>query len=155
KEGCVVEEQVLTHTQTLGPHKFQTEVVRDLQGFLALAPEWNRLADQWAVDPMFLSHTWFQTWWESFGAGRELYIVTVRERGKLLAVAPLMRTRTPIYGLKLETIQAIYNPHAPRYDFIVGLNQDAQLYRAIWSTLREEREADAIVLTQVPNASRT
>jgi CelD/BcsL family acetyltransferase involved in cellulose biosynthesis len=151
----VVEEQVLTHTQTLGRHKFQTEVVRDLQGFLALAPEWNRLADQWAVDPMFLSHTWFQSWWESFGAGRELYIVTVRERGKLLAVAPLMRTRTPIYGLKLETIQAIYNPHTPRYDFIVGLNQDAQLYRAIWSTLREEREADAIVLTQVPNASRT
>jgi CelD/BcsL family acetyltransferase involved in cellulose biosynthesis len=151
----LVEEQVLTQAQELGHRRFQTEIVRDLQGFLALAPEWNRLAHQWAVDPMFLSHTWFQTWWEAFGAGKELHIVTVRERGQLLAVAPMMRTRTPIYGLKLDTIQAIYNPHTPRYDFIVGVNQDAQLYRAIWNTLREEQQADAIVLTQIPNASRT
>src|SRR5215467_5479284 len=155
KEGCLVEEQVLTQAQDLGRRGFQTEIVRDLQGFLALAPEWNRLAHQWAVDPMFLSHTWFQTWWEAFGAGKELHIVTVRDRGQLLAIAPMMRTRTPIYGLKLDTIQAIYNPHTPRYDFIVGVNQDAQLYRAIWTTLREEQQVDAIVLTQIPNASRT
>jgi GNAT acetyltransferase-like protein len=155
KEGCLVEEQVVTQTQELGCERFQTEVVRGLQGFLALASEWNRLASESVVDSMFLSHTWFQTWWESFGAGNELHIVTVRERGVLRAVAPMMRTRTPIYGLKLDTIQAIYNPHTPRYDFIVGGNQDAQLYRAIWGSLRSEEQADAIVVTQVPNASRT
>jgi CelD/BcsL family acetyltransferase involved in cellulose biosynthesis len=111
--------------------------------------------DRWGIDRVFLSHSWFRTWWESFGAGNELFVVTVRDGGELAAVAPMMRTRTSIYGVKVDTIQAIYNPHTPRYDFIVGGNQDYRFYDAIWKELLEAGRADAVVLTQVPENSQT
>ncbi len=151
----MVEEQVLAHTQEVALEGLQIEVVRNLDAFYELAPEWTRLAERWAVDPVFLSHTWFRTWWESFGRGKELHIVTVRHRRELVAVAPMMRTRATIYGLKLNTIQAIYNPHTPRYDVIVGENQNPQLCRAIWKNFLEQDHADAVILSQIPNGSRT
>jgi CelD/BcsL family acetyltransferase involved in cellulose biosynthesis len=151
----LVEEQVLAQTQDLTNANFPIEVVRDLNRFNALAPEWDRLVERWGVDRVFLSHSWFRTWWESFGADNELYVVTVRDGGELAAVAPLMRTRASIYGVKVNTIQAIYNPHTPRYDFIVAGNQDRRFYDAIWKEVLETGGADAVVLTQIPQNSET
>src|SRR5437870_5090782 len=91
KEGRLVEEQVLSHTQELAQADLQVEVVHDLERFNSIAPEWNRLVDRWGVDRVFLSHTWFRTWWEAFGAGNQLHVVTVRSNGELVAAAPMMR----------------------------------------------------------------
>jgi CelD/BcsL family acetyltransferase involved in cellulose biosynthesis len=151
----LVEQQVLAQTQALKNANLLVEVVRDLHRFNALAPEWDRLVGRWGIDRLFLSHSWFRTWWESFGAGNELYVVTVRDGGELAAVAPMMRTRASIYGVKVKTIQAIYNPHTPRYDFIVADNQDQRFYDAIWKEVLETGKADAVILTQIPQNSQT
>ena len=151
----MVEEQVLAQAQDLTTADCSIEVVCDLDRFNALAPEWDRLVEGQGADHVFLSHAWFRTWWESFGAGNELFVVTVRDRGKLRAIAPLMRTRASIYGLKVNTIHAIYNPHTPRYDFAIGCNRNPRFYSAIWSKLVECAQADAIVLTQIPQDSPT
>ena len=151
----MVEEQVLTHTQELTHTDFKVDVVRDLGGLIDLAPEWDSLVDRCGVDRVFLTHTWFRTWWEAFGADKELYVVTVRSCGELVAVAPMMRTRASIYGVKLEAIHAIYNPHTPRYDFVVDASRHPKLYRLIWNYLVERGGCDAIVLTQIPDSSRT
>jgi CelD/BcsL family acetyltransferase involved in cellulose biosynthesis len=155
KEGRLVDEQVFAQTQDLTHTNLPVEVVRDLERFNALAPEWDTLVDTWGIDRVFLSHSWFRTWWESFAADNELFVVTVRDRGEMVAIAPMMRTRASIYGVKLDTIQAIYNPHTPRYDFIVAGNYDRPVYRAIWKVLIENGGADAVVLTQIPHNSRT
>jgi CelD/BcsL family acetyltransferase involved in cellulose biosynthesis len=131
------------------------EVVRDVDRFHALAPEWDGLVERWGIDRLFLSHVWFRTWWDSFGAGNELFIVTVRHGGELIGIAPMMRTRVSIYGWKLNALQAIFNPHTPRYDFIVGRNRDPAIYRAIWTAFLDHGAADAIVLTQIPDGSKT
>jgi CelD/BcsL family acetyltransferase involved in cellulose biosynthesis len=154
----LAQEQVLTQAQTLsraGHTDLKVEIVRDLERFNALAPEWERLVNRWAADPLFLSHTWFQAWWDSFGAGRELHIVTLRSSGELVAAAPMMRTRAGLYGLKVDTLQGIYNPHTPRYDFIVGNNQEFRFYEAIWNELVRGRPSDMIMLPQIPDGSRT
>jgi hypothetical protein len=155
KEGCLVEEQVLTQTQALTRTGFLVEVVRDVDRFNALAPEWDGLVERWGIDRLFLSHTWFRTWWESFGAGNRLFIVLVRDRGELIGIAPMMHTRASIYGFKVEALQAIFNPHTPRYDFIVARNQDPGIYRAIWKAFAEHGKSDAVVLTQVPDGSES
>ena len=155
KEGCLVEEQVLTQTQGLKRTGFLVEVVRDVERFCALASEWDGLVERCGVDRLFLSHTWFRTWWESFGAGNQLFVVTIRDRGELVGIAPMMRTRASIYGFKVSALQAIFNPHTPRYDFVVARNQDPAVYRAIWKALVDLGESDAIVLTQVPDGSHT
>ncbi len=158
----MVEEQVLAHTQSLNEVEgaiplsaSQVDVVRGVEEFNALAPDWNQLVDEWGSDRLFLSHAWFRTWWEAFGGSNQLHVVTVRSAGRLVAVAPMMRSRTSIYGLKAETLYAIYNPHTPRYDFIVGNNQDPRFYEAIWSELIAGDDYDLIVLAQIPEGSRT
>jgi CelD/BcsL family acetyltransferase involved in cellulose biosynthesis len=150
----VVEEQVLPRTQALTAAAPEIEVIRDIQRFNSIASDWDELVDEWGLDRLFLSHTWFRTWWESFGKGNQLHVVTVRARGRLVAAAPMMRTQAGIYGLKLDALQAIYNPHTPRYDFIVA-NQDPHLYAAIWTELMAENSCDLILLTQIAQPSRT
>jgi CelD/BcsL family acetyltransferase involved in cellulose biosynthesis len=150
----VVEEQVLAHAQGLRCADLQVEVIHDVDRFASIASEWDRLVDAWGVDRLFLSHTWFRTWWEAFGGGNALHVVTVRSDGRLVAAAPMMRVRASIYGFKVDTLHAIYNPHTPRYDFIVA-NQDQRLYEAIWNELLKEEACDAIILAQVPQSSRT
>jgi len=151
----VVEEQVLSCTQALTTAGLEIEVIRDIERFNSIASEWDRLVDEWALDRLFLSHTWFRTWWESFGKGNELHVVTVRARGRLAAAAPMMRTHVRICGVKADALHAIYNPHTPRYDFIVAKNQDRQLYAAIWNELIAESSCDLILLAQIPLPSRT
>jgi CelD/BcsL family acetyltransferase involved in cellulose biosynthesis len=153
----VVEEQVLTHSQKLAVSAcpYQIEVIRDSDRFNSIAAEWDLLVDEWGIDRVFLSHAWFRTWWEAFGNNNELFVVTVRSSGRLVAAAPMMRTSASIYGFKATALHAIYNPHTPRYDFIVGDHQDVRLYEAIWETLVEQAHCDMIVLAQVPMESDT
>jgi len=150
----VVEEQVLPHTQALTAAGLEIEVIRDFKQFNSIACDWDQLVDEWALDRLFLSHTWFRTWWESFGKGNRLHVVTVRSHGRLVAAAPMMRTDLRICGFKANALHAIYNPHTPRYDFIVA-NQDSRLYAAIWGELIAESGCDLILLTQVAQPSRT
>jgi CelD/BcsL family acetyltransferase involved in cellulose biosynthesis len=153
----VVEEQVLTHSQKLAAAgcPYQIEVIRDSDRFNSISAEWDRLVDDWGVDRVFLSHTWFRTWWEAFGKNNELFIVTVRSSGRLVAAAPMMRTSASVYGFKAKALHAIYNPHTPRFDFIVGDRQDQRLYQAIWSAFLEHSDCDMIALAQVPMESET
>jgi CelD/BcsL family acetyltransferase involved in cellulose biosynthesis len=157
----VVEGQVLTHTQTLeagapvSSSRLEVEVVRDLKQFDAMAPEWETLLNRWSTGSVFLSHAWFRSWWEMFGNEQELHLITVRAGGELLAVAPMMRTRASIYGFKADALHAIYNPHTPRYDFIVAKNPDARVYEAIWAELVAHSDCELIVLAQIPAESQT
>lgn len=151
----MVEEQVLARTQAIARNEFQVEVVGDIDRFNSLAGDWDDLVNRCRVDRVFLSHAWFRTWWESFGGGNQLHIITVRSRGRLVAAAPLMRTRALVYGIRLDAIQAIYNPHTPRYDLIVGDNRDPLLYRIIWKELIENGGSEAVILTQIPSSSAT
>src|SRR5262245_13730542 len=68
KEGRVVEEQVLAHTQALtrSDSPLLIEVIRDIDRFNSIATEWDWLVEKSGVDRLFLSHTWFRTWWEAF-----------------------------------------------------------------------------------------
>ena len=56
-----------------------------------LEPEWRRLLPRGSLPHPFLSPTWLRAWWQQFGNGRELMLLSVRRGGELVAVAPLMR----------------------------------------------------------------
>src|SRR5262249_33035495 len=149
---------VLAHTQTLtgSDSPPQIEVIRDMKRFNSIATEWDRLVDKSNVDRLFLSHTWFRTWWEAFSKDEELHIICVRSGSRLVAAAPMMRTQTNIYGFRVESLHTIYNPHTPRFDFIVENQQAlAVVYEAIWKELIADSSCDVIVLAQIPEESRT
>jgi CelD/BcsL family acetyltransferase involved in cellulose biosynthesis len=150
----VVEEQVVAHPPAVNAAGTEVEVIRTFDRFLALGCEWDRLVEQCAIDRLFLSHTWFRTWWEAFGENKDLHIVTVRRDGQLVAAAPMMRTRASIYGIKAETLHAIYNAHTPRFDFIIAADEDPRVYECIWQTIAAN-DCEIVVLAQIPEGSGT
>ncbi len=151
----MVEQEVSTQTQLLSPAELQPEVISAPDRFHSIGHEWDRLVARSAVDQTFLSHTWLRTWWESFGEGKQLHIITLRDGGELVAAAPMMRTRSRMYGLKLNTLELIYNPHTPRCDFIIANNCEEAVYERMWRELCSTDRCDAIALNQVPDTSPT
>ncbi|MDY7041424.1 MAG: GNAT family N-acetyltransferase, partial [Chloroflexota bacterium] len=69
----------------------QLDVYRDSTGFEDLAGEWNALLHRSDTDTIFLTHEWQSTWWHFFSPGRELILISLREEGGLVGIAPLYR----------------------------------------------------------------
>lgn len=71
-------------------------VCRDPSEFAALAREWDELRGRSRGSTPFQSHTWLNSWWQSYGRTDRLRVVLVRDKGRLVAVAPLMLTYRPL-----------------------------------------------------------
>jgi CelD/BcsL family acetyltransferase involved in cellulose biosynthesis len=56
--------------------------------FDLLREEWNALLDRSAADCVFLRWEWIHTWWDIFRKKRKLFILTVRQDGRLVGAAP-------------------------------------------------------------------
>ncbi|WP_323792709.1 hypothetical protein, partial [Nocardioides sp.] len=92
-----------------------------LEAAEALAPEWDALADACEAGP-FARPLFALTWWRTLGTG-ELRVVTVRQDGELVALAPLHRRRVgPLQvvrwlGHGLGTVaEALVRPDRPGAD---------------------------------------
>ena len=133
----------------------RAELVTDDAAFLALEAEWNEAVERARIGHPFLRHEWLRTWWECFGSGSSLQILVVRRGPQIVAIAPLVRDTTTMYGMPVRRIRLLQNDHTPRADFIVT-DDDAASYRAIWNALHAERARwDVLQLNQVPTGSAT
>lgn len=65
------------------------DTITDDAGFRALADDWRELLADSASDQPFLTYEWLHAWWMHLRSDRELHIVTVRDDGRLVALAPL------------------------------------------------------------------
>ena len=95
-----------------------------------LHSEWTELLSQQPEPVAFLHPTWQQVWLEEFQDGRELLLFSVRDEGKLVGVAPLLRTDD---RLSLVGHQSICD----YMDFVIA-NQSEDCYRAVFDALLQE-----------------
>ena len=49
----------------------EVQVIRDVPGFRALGREWDDLLERSAVDTVFLTWAWLESWWDVYGDGVE------------------------------------------------------------------------------------
>jgi CelD/BcsL family acetyltransferase involved in cellulose biosynthesis len=56
-----------------------------------LEPEWRELLPRAGMNKLFASPAWLRVWWEVFGEGREMILLSVRRDGELAGIVPLMR----------------------------------------------------------------
>jgi CelD/BcsL family acetyltransferase involved in cellulose biosynthesis len=70
-----------------------TEIISDPEKFAALKDEWNLLVEKDPASNIFLTHEWLNSWWETFGEGRELFIVLCRtgKDGRVVGILPAFR----------------------------------------------------------------
>ncbi|MBI4497127.1 MAG: GNAT family N-acetyltransferase [Chloroflexi bacterium] len=63
------------------------------EDFASLSEEhWQDLLAESATDTIFLTHAWQRLWWEHYGEGKALLLLSVRaEDGRLAGIAPLVQ----------------------------------------------------------------
>ena len=70
-------------------------LIQDTTGWDALASEWNELYDKSYAKVPFLRWGYLRSWWQTLGGGEwkpeqtQLAIITAREAGQLVGLAPL------------------------------------------------------------------
>jgi len=67
------------------------DLVTDGASFAALEQEWSALLVESPGDTLFLSWEWLFTWWRHLGSHLRPALLTVRDEGRLQAVAPFVR----------------------------------------------------------------
>src|SRR5258706_14348367 len=84
--------------------------------------EWNQLVERSQADHVLLTHEWITTWWTYFGEGADLWVILVRDGDRLLAAAPLMRTRRRLAGAAARGLGVMLSPLAgnKQSDLILG-----------------------------------
>jgi CelD/BcsL family acetyltransferase involved in cellulose biosynthesis len=69
------------------------EVVKNSRDFAALEEEWESLHRQCPQATPFQSWAWLYTWWEYYGEGYELRLITMWHEDLLVGIIPLMLKR--------------------------------------------------------------
>jgi CelD/BcsL family acetyltransferase involved in cellulose biosynthesis len=134
---------------------YSVDLVSDSAAFLALEGEWNDAVERAGIPHPFLRHEWVRTWWDAFGAGRQLHILVVRHEAKVAAIAPLMYERAQMYGVPVRRLRLLHNDHTPRADVIVA-ERGEEVYRALWHAIQESRQRwDVLQLSQLVGASKS
>jgi CelD/BcsL family acetyltransferase involved in cellulose biosynthesis len=67
--------------------------------FRALRPEWDELLSASSSDSLFLTWEWLWSWWKHVAEDRQLHILALRERDRLVAIAPLVSGTRQVAGL--------------------------------------------------------
>jgi CelD/BcsL family acetyltransferase involved in cellulose biosynthesis len=66
--------------------------------------EWRALNARARAGTMFLGPDWLLPWWKHFGEGRELAVICVRERGRLIGVLPLFLEQVRLGGVAVRRL---------------------------------------------------
>jgi CelD/BcsL family acetyltransferase involved in cellulose biosynthesis len=121
------------------------------RGFEALRDEWNDVLARSASNNLFLTWEWVSTWWELYGAGAHLYVLTARaDDGSLVGIAPLHRRPRTVLGLGsvdvLEFIGSGGDVTPEQLDFIVVSGAEAEVTPAFVSFIEEDPRVRGIDL---------
>ena len=125
----------------------ETSILRTPDLFAALAPEWNAVLRASLADTPFLTFEWQQTWWDCLGEG-ELWVITVRDGGALVGLAPLFSLSQPDKdGQVRRLLRLIGSVDASDYlDLIAVRGREREVLDALLDALVQSADWDALDL---------
>ena len=124
----------------------RVEALADPRALADLAGMWDDLLAASDADALFLTWTWISTWWEVFGAGRRLHVLTAHDaEGALVGIAPLMVQRgVEGFPARLRVLMVIGQQGetlAERLDLIVQKGREDEVVGAFVAHLLDEQRA--------------
>lgn len=123
----------IVHTKTLEVHS-----IHDTHEFEDLKSEWSALFTESNCNEAFLSWEWLFAWWSYHKAGKHLWIVTVRQNGKLVGIAPFMLLKMEKYKLTFRVLTNLGEPDNDISGFIACENS-SDVIEAIYNHLLTQR----------------
>jgi CelD/BcsL family acetyltransferase involved in cellulose biosynthesis len=115
-------------------HPSDIAILKDAREFAVLEEEWEELYHDSPRATPFQSWAWLYSWWEFYGEGYELRLVTVRdEEGLLIGLAPLMLERR----LGLSRLLFVGTGPTDYLDVLAREGWETQVSEALVRTLRQ------------------
>ena len=129
-------------------------IIRDYRQFLELKDKWNQLVARNYATGVWLRHEWYDCWWQAFGAGAQMFVLTMSDDGRLVAALPLMIVPMRIKGLRQRVLRFIANGITPRSNFIMPDISKGQMQAAWAEVFRHSSEWDLAILANLEQDSR-
>lgn len=104
-------------------NKIEVNRLASNEEFESLQEEWNQLLSQGEIEDIFLTWEWLFAWWKAYGDKYELWLLTVRENGGLIGIAPLMLSTQQRLFLRLRVLLSIGTPQCDVSGFIATQNE--------------------------------
>jgi hypothetical protein len=117
------------------------ECIDDRWRFTGLCHEWNELLRNSAADCPFLTWEWLNAWWMHFGAGSALRIVTVRDGGELIAIAPLREPASSVKWMSRLEFLGTGDVGSDYLDMIVASGREPEAIAALAQFARARHTA--------------
>ena len=117
------------------------------ENFDDTAGRWEEILPRCWTDTVFVTHAWQRVWWSSFGETYSPLILSVRDRGRDLGIAPLM-IRDGVLSFIGDADLFDY------HDFLVLKGCEDRFYEVLFEYLAD-LEWESIDLKSVPQSSPT
>jgi hypothetical protein len=125
--------------QTSSDAGLQLHVVRDVAALVALQADWQRLEELAAQVGRYVTWSYISAAWQHLRQpSDELYVVCVRQAGRLVGVLPLVRVIERHYRMQVRVLRhiGIWEGERPG---VLALNQPDPIWAAAWQALRQHR----------------
>jgi CelD/BcsL family acetyltransferase involved in cellulose biosynthesis len=102
-----------------------------LETFNSSSSEWSRLQYESQIATIFSSPEWSRTWWQHFGSGNTLHVVSIKKQGDTIGIAPLMiRKNTCCFIGSIDVCDYL--------DCVVAPNNSETFFEILLQNLRQE-----------------
>lgn len=116
-----------------------------------LAAEWRALCDEAPNDQPFYRPEWIRAYLGAFAPKERVVLITVRIRGRLKAVLPLVEERTYFCGMPLTKLRGAAGVHSCRFDIVRGAGAEGEAaVQALWGLIKDLPGWDVLELPDVP-----
>jgi CelD/BcsL family acetyltransferase involved in cellulose biosynthesis len=116
--------------------------------FDSIENEWVNILSRCPANTIFITPWWQRLWWEHFGADAELHILSVRDDGELIGIAPMMVSNGVLSFLG-DTDLFDY------HDFLVPEGKEDAFYNAICEHFAAMDSWSALTLKSLRESSPT
>jgi CelD/BcsL family acetyltransferase involved in cellulose biosynthesis len=127
------------------------EIIDQLPGFEALQPQWNELLRASQADGPFLTWEWLHAWWTNLRGQSRLKLFVVRVGEQLVAIAPLLVTRSRLPWCSSLGFLGTGNAGSDYLDLIVRTGFEVEAVQALATSIESQRRA--LRLKHVPSCS--
>lgn len=132
----------------------ETDIITDTAGLEALRAEWLTLEERDPGAPFYSTYAVVRAWWAAYGAdeGHELLVVTARNNGQLVGVAPLSYRPQQRFGVPIKEVR--FASHGDYLAFLLDPGLPATtVTTALLETVFDQSGWDILNLTNIPASS--
>lgn len=132
-------------------------IVSTMQQLRALEPEWSRLLALSPSRDVFLTHSWFDLWFEHFGDSCEMFVLVWEPAGKVSAIAPFVISTERRRRIAARILHFPLRESAGplRCDMLLGSSPGAAMDALVTFLQQQRKRWDLAELNGIPLGGQT